>query len=318
VSVSWDLLKTLSDPTRLRLLALVMREELSVAELQEILGMGQSRISSQLALLRQAGLVTDRREGKKAFYALRPGLPENQLTLLRAAAEAVTDLPAVLEDRQSLDRILQKRRRVSEQYFNLIAGRLGKNYCPGRSWEAIGHLALRLTPSIVIADLGAGEGLISQLLAHRAKQVWCIDNSPRMVEVGTELAERNGLANLTYKLGDIEQVPLPDRSVDLAILSQALHHAQHPQTAINEAWRILKPGGQILVLDLNEHGFERARELYADVWLGFKEGTIHAFLQRAGFGQIEVAIVAREPSEPNFETVLASAIKAGRPPLSPE
>ena len=318
MSVSWDLLKTLSDPTRLRLLALVMREELSVAELQEILGMGQSRISSQLALLRQAGLVTDRREGKKAFYALRPGLPENQLTLLRAAAEAVTDLPAVLEDRQSLDRILQKRRRVSEQYFNLIAGRLGKNYCPGRSWEAIGHLALRLTPSIVIADLGAGEGLISQLLAHRAKQVWCIDNSPRMVEVGTELAERNGLANLTYKLGDIEQVPLPDRSVDLAILSQALHHAQHPQTAINEAWRILKPGGQILVLDLNEHGFERARELYADVWLGFKEGTIHAFLQRAGFGQIEVAIVAREPSEPNFETVLASAIKAGRPPLSPE
>lgn len=318
MSVSWDLLKTLSDPTRLRLLALVMREELSVAELQEILGMGQSRISSQLALLRQAGLVSDRREGKKAFYALRPGLPDNQAALLKAAAEAVADLPAVLEDRQSLDRILQKRRRVSEQYFNLIAGRLGKNYCPGRSWEAIGHLALRLTPAITIADLGAGEGLISQLLAHRAKQVWCIDNSPRMIEVGTELAQRNGLANLTYKLGDIEEVPLPDRSVDLAILSQALHHAQHPQTAVNEAWRILRPGGQILILDLNEHTFERARELYADVWLGFKERALHSFLQRAGFGQIEVTIVARETSEPNFETVLASGIKSGRRPLVSE
>ena len=318
MSVSWDLLKTLSDPTRLRLLALVMREELSVAELQEILGMGQSRISSQLALLRQAGLVSDRREGKKAFYALRPGLPENQAALLKAAAEAVAELPAVLEDRQSLDRILQKRRRVSEQYFNLIAGRLGKNYCPGRSWEAIGHLALRLTPAITIADLGAGEGLISQLLAHRAKQVWCIDNSPRMIEVGTELAQRNGLANLTYKLGDIEEVPLPDHSVDLAILSQALHHAQHPQTAINEAWRILRPGGQILILDLNEHTFERARELYADVWLGFKERTLHSFLQRSGFGQIEVTIVAREATEPNFETVLASGIKSGRRPLVSE
>src|SRR5690606_121392 len=144
-----------------------------------------------------------------------------------------------------------------------------RNYCPGRSWEAIGHLALRLTPRITIADLGAGEGLISQLLARRAEKVWCIDNSPRMVEVGTALAARNGLSNLTYKLGDIEAVPLPDRSVDVAILSQALHHAQHPQTAVGEAARILRPGGQIVILDLKEHGFEKARELYADVWLGF-------------------------------------------------
>ena len=244
MNASWDILKALSDPTRLRLLALVGREELSVAELQEILGMGQSRISSQLAHLRQAGLVTDRREGKKAFYSLQNGLPPRRLALLKAAAESVSDLPAVAGDRESLDRILLKRRQVSEKYFNLIAGRLGKNHCPGRSWEAIGHLALRLVPAITVADLGAGEGLISQLLARRAKQVWCIDNSPRMVEVGAALARRNGLANLAYRLGDIEDVPLRDSSVDLAILSQALHHAQHPQTAVDEAFRILRPGGQ--------------------------------------------------------------------------
>jgi ubiquinone/menaquinone biosynthesis C-methylase UbiE/DNA-binding transcriptional ArsR family regulator len=312
MSASWDTLKTLSDPTRVRLLALVMREELSVAELQEILGMGQSRISSQLALLRQAGLVSDRREGKKAFYSLRPSLPARQLTLLRAAADAVAELPAMAEDRESLERVLLKRRRVAEQYFNLIAGRLGKNYCPGRSWEAIGHLALRLAPPIVIADLGAGEGLISQLLAHRAKQVWCIDNSPRMVEVGTELAQKNGLANLAYKLGDIEHVPLADKSVDLAILSQALHHAQHPQTAVNEAYRILRPGGRLLILDLKEHAFEKARELYADVWLGFKESVLHAFLKKAGFQQVEIAVVAQEPDEPHFETLLASGVRAPR------
>lgn len=312
MNASWDILKTLSDPTRLRLLALVMREEMSVAELQEILGMGQSRISSQLALLRQAGLVSDRRDGKKAFYSLRPNLPARQMALLRAAAESVADLEVIAEDRESLDRILQKRRRVSEQYFNLIAGRLGKNHCPGRSWEAIGHLALRLTPPIVIADLGAGEGLISQLLARRAKQVWCIDNSPRMIEVGAELARKNGLANLAYKLGDIEKVPLPDKSVDVAIFSQALHHAQHPQAAVDEAARILRPGGQVLVLDLREHDFEKARELYADVWLGFKESALHGFLKKAGFLQVEVTTVAKEAAEPYFETLLASGVKPGK------
>ncbi len=312
VNSSWDHLKILSDSTRLRLLALLLKEELSVAELQEILGMAQSRISSQLALLRQAGFVTDRREGKKAFYSLRATLDPKQLTLLRAACDSVTDLPESGEDRDNLDRVLQKRRRVSEQYFNLIAGKLGKNYCPGRSWEAIGHLALRLVPAITVADLGAGEGLISQLIAHRAERVWCIDNSERMVEVGTELAKKNGLANLTYKLGDIESVPLPDKSVDLAILSQALHHTGHPQNAVNEAFRILKPGGQVLILDLNEHNYEKAHEQFGDLWLGFKESALHGFLKKAGFTKAEVQVVSREAVEPHFETLLASGIKGGR------
>lgn len=309
---SWDSLKVLSDPTRLRLLALLLKEELAVTELQEILGMGQSRISSQLGLLRQAGFVSDRRDGKKAFYSLRADLSPKLRAVLAAACESVADLPESAEDRGNLERTLQKRRQHSEQYFNLIAGRLGKGYCPGRSWEALGHLALRLVPAITVADLGAGEGLVSQLLARRAERVWCIDNSPKMVEVGTELAKKNGLANLTYKLGDIEQVPLPDKSVDLAILSQALHHANHPQTAVNEAFRILKPGGQLLVLDLKDHTFEKARELYADVWLGFKESTLHGFLKSAGFQKVEVNAVAREENEPHFETLLASGLKTGK------
>lgn len=310
MNASWDLLKLLADSTRLRLLALLQHEELSVAELQEILGMAQSRISSQLALLRQADLVIDRREGKKAYYSLRNGLPHEHAALVRAACDAVSE--EIAEDRINLGRILQKRRAHQEQYFNLIAGKLGRNYCPGRSWEAIGHLALRLAPPIDIADLGAGEGLISQLLARRAKAVWCIDNSPRMIEVGTELARKNGLSNLTYKLGDIEKVPLPDGSVDLAILSQALHHAIHPQSAVQEAFRILRKGGQILILDLKEHGFEKAHELYADVWLGFRESALHGFLKTAGFDHVEVSAVAREAAEPYFETLLAAGFKPGR------
>lgn len=309
MKASWDTLKVLSDPTRVRLLALLLHEELSVAELQEILGMAQSRISSQLALLRQADLVIDRRDGRKAFYSIPPQLDPNQHLLISTACNAVAGLPELSEDRANLDRILSRRRQQSESYFNLIAGKLGKNYCPGRSWEAIGHLALRLTPAITIADLGAGEGLISQLLARRAAHVWCIDNSPRMVEVGTELAAKNNLSNLAYKLGDIENVPLEEGSVDLAILSQALHHAQHPQKAIDEAHRILRPGGQVLVLDLKSHTFEKARELYADVWLGFKENALHGFLKKAGFEQVEVTTVAQEPAEPHFETLLASGVK---------
>jgi ubiquinone/menaquinone biosynthesis C-methylase UbiE/DNA-binding transcriptional ArsR family regulator len=310
VNATWDTLKILSDPTRLRILALVMREELSVAELQEILGMGQSRISSQLALLRQASLVADRRDGKKAFYSVRPGIAAKQMALIRAAVDSVAGLDLVEEDGRHLDRVLAKRRKVSEQYFNLIAGRLGRNHCPGRSWEAIGRLALRLVPhDVTVADLGAGEGLISQLLARTAKQVWCIDNSPRMVEVGTELARKNNLANLAYKLGDIENVPLADESVDLAILSQALHHAHHPQRAVEEAFRILKPGGQLLVLELAEHDFEKARELYADLWLGFRESVLEGFLKKASFVKVEVASVSKETVEPYFETLLASGTK---------
>jgi ubiquinone/menaquinone biosynthesis C-methylase UbiE/DNA-binding transcriptional ArsR family regulator len=272
--------------------------------------MGQSRISSQLALLRQASLVVDRRDGKKAFYSIRPELEAGQQTLINAAVASVAKLDVIAEDGRHLDRVLGKRKRLSEQYFNLIAGRLGKSHCPGRSWEAIGRLALRLVPHVVVADLGAGEGLISQLLARNAKQVWCIDNSPRMVEVGKELARKNELTNLTYKLGDIEQVPLANDSVDLAILSQALHHARHPQKAVDEAYRILSPGGQLLILDLAEHNFEKARELYADLWLGFKESALEGFLKKAKFTKVEVNSVSREDTEPHFETLLASGTKA--------
>lgn len=306
---SWEILKLLADSTRVRILSLLSKEELSVAELQEVLDMGQSRISSHLGLLRQGELVHDRREGKKTFYAINPDFDAAGFALLQAACKAVETTAQITEDQQNLKRILEKRKRQSEQYFNSVAGRLGKNYCPGRSWEAIGHFLLHLTPKIKVADLGAGEGLISQLLARRAEQVVCIDNSPKMIEFGIDLAEKNGFSNLSYKLGDIEAVPLKDGSYDLALLSQALHHAQHPQKAVEEAYRILKPGGQLIIIDLLEHQFEKARELYADIWLGFSENKLYHFLKEAGFRQIEVNVVSQEAEAPNFQTVLASATK---------
>lgn len=307
---TWDALKLLADPTRMRLIYLLRQEELSVAELQEILGMGQSRISSHLGLLRQGDLVLDRKDGKKNFYQLNPRLDSKLLGVINAACDSLDGQSDIAEDNANLQRVLQQRRQEAERYFNLVAGRLGKNYCPGRSWESIGHFLLHLIPQIRIADLGAGEGMISQLLARRAEHVTCVDSSKRMVEVGTELAQKNGLTNLEYKHGDIESVPLKDKSVHLALLSQALHHAQHPERAIAEAFRILKPGGSVAILDLNEHHFEKAHELYADRWLGFSQNTMHRYLRDAGFQNIDVRIVAREEEAPHFETLFAYGEKS--------
>lgn len=307
---SWELLKLLADSTRVRILSLLANEELSVAELQEILDMGQSRISSHLGLLRQGELVQDRREGKKTFYALNTGSEKKVTDLMQATCATVENTSQILEDTTNLKRILEKRKQKVEEYFNSVAGRLSKNYCPGRSWQAIGHFLLHLTPKIKIVDLGAGEGLISQLLARRAEKVVCVDNSPKMVEFGSELAKKNGFNNLIYKLGDIESVPLPDNQFDCALLSQALHHAKNPQVAIGEAFRILKPGGQLIVIDLLEHQFEKARDLYADLWLGFSENKLYQFLKTSGFRKIEVNAVSKETELPHFQTVLASGIKS--------
>ena len=307
---AYETLRLLADPTRLRILRLLAVEELSVAELQEILDMGQSRISTHLSLLRQRGLVVDRKDGKKTFYGLLNPDPPND-KLLFAALEAFSSEPDSEKDDVALCRIVDKRRQATEKYFDEVAGRLGKNYCPGRSWEAIGHFLLRLVPEIVVADLGAGEGMVSQLLARRAKKVHCIDSSRSMVRVGKELAKKNGLTNLAYKHGDIEKVPLPDTSVDLALMSQSLHHAQRPEVALAEAYRSLRPGGQIIVLDLKEHTFDKARELYADRWLGFSENDLYRMLRKAGFRKVSAEVVTREDEEPHFATLLASGEKAG-------
>ncbi len=309
MSGGWEVLRLVSEPTRARILALVRGEEISVAELQEILGMGQSRISSHLGLLRQGALVVDRREGKHTFYGLNSGLAGEVRDLLDAALAVAGEEDVFAEDRRNLARILERRKQTAERYFNLVAGRLGRSYCPGRSWQALGHFLLLLAPRIKVADLGAGEGMISQLLARNAEKVFCIDRSRRMVEVGKDLAAKNGLNNLFYKLGDIEDVPLGDGSVDLALLSQALHHAERPVLAIGEAFRILAPGGRVAIIDLASHDFEKARELYHDKWLGFSENDLYSWLREAGFRSVEVTPVAKEANEPGFVTLLATGLK---------
>lgn len=301
-------LRLLADETRLRLLLLLRREELSVVELQEILGMGQSRISTHLAQLRAAKLVRDRRAGKNIYYTLTTAANEPDVqTILDASAK---ELPDSAADTRALKLALRKRQDKAREYFNQLAGKFGRTYCPGRTWQGLAHLLLAFVPELTIADLGAGEGTLSQLLARRAKKVICVDNSEKMVEFGVQLAKDNGIKNLEYRHGDIEEPPIKPESVDVAILSQALHHAQSPARAVAAAHRILKPGGRIAVLDLLAHQFDKARDLYADTWLGFTEAQLHEFLENAGFRDIDVAVVARDEQNPQFQTVLATGVKA--------
>jgi SAM-dependent methyltransferase len=297
-------LKLLSDPTRLRILSLVADEALSVAELQEVLGMGQSRISTQLSLLKTEGLVTDERSGKNNIYSCSAAAD-----LMEVARLAAAEVPEVAGDQSALRHLLRKRKDSARAYFDELAGRFGKDYVPGRSWKALAEALIKVLNYQVVADLGAGEGTLAQLLAQRAEKVIAVDLSPKMVEFGQNLAAQHGLTNLEYRIGDIEAPPIDDACLDLAVLSQALHHAEHPQRAIDAAFRILKPGGRLIVLDLLQHHFDEARELYGDRWLGFSESELAGMFERAGFVQIETVVADREAEAPRFQTLLGIGIR---------
>lgn len=302
-------LRALADPTRLRIIALLATDELSVNELQEITRLGQSRISTHLGLLQEAGLLQSRRDGKRTFYKPNEKAKETARDFIALAIKGAQEMPEHLADQVNLKRILARRNEQAEVYFNQVAGRFDRSYGPGRSWQAFGHLLLRIIPEVTIADLGSGEGLLSELLARRAKKVIAVDNSEKMVAFGVEKARKNGLKNLEFRLGDLGNPPIEKESVDLAILSQALHHAEKPAEAIEAAHRILRPGGQIMILDLLQHNFEQAHTLYGDRWLGFRESDLHKWLEQSGFKKIEISVVAREEQPPHFQTILAGGVR---------
>ena len=298
----------LGDEGRLRILHLLQQEELSVAELQEILGMGQSRISMQLAQLKQAGLVEVRRAGQKSLYRLRRPL-DGEPVIAEMLRHAPAEIPEVCRDNDGLGLVLRKRKDKLRGYFDDLAGKFGRHYIPGRSWQGMAEMLLRLLPPMVIADLGAGEGTVSLMLARAAERVIAVDNSEKMVEYGADVAHRHGVQNIEYRLGDLEELPLEDASVDVALFHQSLHHAIHPERAVAEAYRALRPGGRVVVLDLLNHGCEEAREMYADVWLGFSQPELLTLLRGAGFVSEDISVVHREEAAPHFETVLATAVK---------
>ena len=309
MSATLKSLRALADPTRLRIMALLEKDDLSVNELQEITRMGQSRISTHLGLLQDAGLLQSRREGKRTFYKLNHAADTVGSEFIRLAVRGAKETHEHAADQLNLKRILARRNEQAQVYFNQIAGRFDRVYGPGRSWQAFGHLLLRILPPLTVADLGSGEGLLSELLARRCKKVIAVDNSEKIVAFGAAKAKKNGLKNLEFRLGDLENPPIEPQSVDLVILSQALHHAAVPANAIHSTFKMLRSGGQIMILDLLQHNFQKARELYGDRWLGFAESDLHRWLEEAAFKKVEISVVAREEQPPHFQTILASGVK---------
>jgi len=301
------MLRVVADPNRLRILLLLKTEELSVAELQEILVMGQSTISTHLSQLKQAGLVEDRRIGKNSLYRLTTGNGNDVLADLLARAQK--EIPEAPYDRATARRVVKKRQDKMRAFFDSVAGRHGKDYVPGKSWKALAEALLRLLPPQIVADLGAGDGSFSLLLAQSAEKVIAVDSSAKMIEFAREQAARNQVKNVDYRLGDMEELPIDDASVDIVFFSQSLHHALHPDRAICEAARILKPGGRIAILDIAKHRFEEARDIYADEWLGFTETELESMLERASFTGTHTSVVYKEDKAPHFQTLLAVASK---------
>ena len=304
------ILRVVADPNRLRILLLLQGEELSVAELQEILVMGQSTISTHLSQLKQAGLVEDRRTGKSNLYHLN--VSADDAILIGLLQQARDEIPEAVPDQAAIRRVLRKRQDKMRSFFDSVAGRLGRDYVPGKSWKSLAEALLRLLPPLVIADLGAGEGAFALLLSQRATRVIAVDTSANMIEVGREQALRHGIENVEFRMGDMEELPIEDAQVDLAFFSQSLHHALHPERAVQQAFRILRPGGRIVILDLLQHRFEEARDLYADEWLGFSETELEAALEKAGFTEVQTSVVHKESESPHFQTLLALATKPGR------
>jgi ArsR family transcriptional regulator len=301
-------LRALAEPSRLRILLLLKEEELSVAELQEILTMGQSSISTHLSQLKQAGLVEDRRTGKNNLYRLSTGNGNVMIVGLLDAARRET-LEAA-SDQAAMRRVVKKRQDKIRAFFDSMAGRLGKDYVPGKSWKSTAEAFLHLLPPMTIADLGSGDGGFALLLAQSAVHVIAVDSSEKMLDVARDQAQRAGASNVEFRLGEMEEVPIDDASVDLVFFSQSLHHAAHPERAIREAARILRSGGRIVILDLAKHRFEEARELYADEWLGFTEAEIETMLTGAGFTDVRASVVDKDPDAPQFQTLLAVGKKS--------
>ncbi len=300
-------LKALGDETRLRILHLLGLGELSVSDLMEILNLGQSRTSTHLNLLKEVGLVKDRRAGRRSFYSLAAGEAEALLTEVLADHEASTELIA---DSAGFEALQRRRRDEAKSYFDRVAATFGEQALPGRTWEGLARGILRLLPRARYADLGVGDGLLTLMLAEVAESVTAVDVSGEMLSQLRARAKRRGIHNVETVEGAIEKLPLPSDAFDVVVLSQALHHADTPSMALHEALRVLVPGGRILVLDLLAHGEEWARERLLDRHLGFTEAALEDLLESAGFSEVSVERAARDPQPPHFMTLLAMGTKA--------
>ncbi|HEX3703448.1 MAG TPA: metalloregulator ArsR/SmtB family transcription factor [Vicinamibacterales bacterium] len=300
--------RLLGDEARLRLLRVLANERLNVTELTGVLGLAQSGVSRHLGLLKDAGFVLEEKDAGFTYYRIAPSAGDGGLwPMLTAQFEASAADPSVRADEARLQEVL----RLRKENFDAHAGpdtRDARQLVPGRSWAAWSRALGLLMPPLKVADLGCGEGYLTVEAARWASRVIAVDRSAAVLERARALARRRRVSNVIWKRGDLEKLPMADARVDVALLSQALHHAQHPARAVAEAARVTVPGGRVLVLDLRAHQEEWVRAKLGDRRLGFEDGELKRMLADAGLAHVQVGVGARKAGDP-FTVLVASGVK---------
>jgi ArsR family transcriptional regulator len=285
------LLKALSDGTRLRLLRALAREEANVAELCQVLDLPQPTVSRHLAVLRESGLLRDRREGQWVFYSARPDSLDPQLRkACEPVLEAIGDGPVARRDASKLARVLSRRREAARRFYDVASRTSANGTRQSRFGDVVPwrSLALLVPRDIRIVDLGTGTGDLLPYVAPRVSQVFAIDFSARMLALARARSAAASLDNVSFIQGDLESMPLREGFVEGVVASLVLHHAARPAKAVQEMARILKPGGRAVVVDFLPHTEEWLRDEEGDAWLGFEPATLRSWFERAGFGGIRV------------------------------
>jgi SAM-dependent methyltransferase len=303
------LYRLLGDEARLRLLRVLSSERLNVTELTGVLGLAQSGVSRHLGLLKEAGLVAEERDGGFSYYraAPLPGADAPLAAVLKAQFDSSAADPAVRADEARLQEVL----RLRKENFDIHAGpdtRDARQLVPGRSWAAWSRALGLLMPPLKVADLGCGEGYLTIEAARWASRVVAVDRSEAVLVRAKALARRRRVANVIWKKGELEKLPMKDASVDVAMLSQALHHALDPVRAVAEAARVTTPGGRVLLLDLRAHDEEWVRAKLGDRRLGFADDELRRMLAAAGLTDVKVGVGARKTGDP-FTVLIASGQK---------
>ncbi len=273
--------KALADETRLRLIRIMMDHELNVNELVAVLGLAQSRVSRHLKILSDCGLLSFRRDGLRVFYAAVTDGPGQ--SVLRAVGPILENDPAFESDTLRAEEVIAERTKATRQFFEDIAGdwdRLKKKVLAG--FDLSSRVAERMRPGKIAVDLGCGTGDLLETLLEKAGAVIGVDSSSRMLELARQRFARNG-GSVSLRIGELEHLPLADGEADFAVASMALHHLSRPLKGIEEARRVLSPGGLLMVVDFEKHTNESMRKEYGDQWLGFSEEELSGWLGQAGF-----------------------------------
>ena len=298
--------RLLSDSTRLRLLMLVDREELSVAELSAITQLAQPRVSTHLAKLKDAKLVNDRREGVFVYYRMARNIPDTSLNALWELLRTRTDDPLLQQDLERVPHVLSARGGNSN-WADSVAGDMERHYSPGRTWEATTRAMVQLLDLGDVLDVASGDGVLAELLAPRARSITCLDISQRVVEAGKKRLE--GFINVNFEPGDMHELPVADESFDTVVLMHALTFTTQPQQVFDQAQRVLRPGGRLLVVTLQKHAHKGAVAAYNHLNLGFTETQLRKFCKKAGLALSNIQISAIEKRTPNFEVLTLIASK---------